>query len=875
MHIILTHEQADFDALASMLGAYLLEERALAVLPRRLNRNVQAFLTLYGADLKFVDPRDIPKRNVKTVTLVDTQSLVSMKGVINKTKINVVDHHAIRPGLSKDWHLIIEKTGAATTILVEGIQERGLRLTMVQATLLLLGIYEDTGALTYTRTNARDARAVAFLLEQNASLQIVNDFLNHPLSEEQQEIYESLRKTVTAHQVHGANILVATGNAKQSTEELSSIAHKLRDLLDPDALILLILTSSGVQMIARATTDQVNVGEIAKYFGGGGHRRAAAALIHGKGIEAIQAELFKKISKFVRPVVTVAEIMSRGPQLLSPETPVAEVAEQMQRYGYEGYPVVEKGQVIGLITRRAVDRTLNHKLKLNAGDVMSVGGATIMPDDSIEALQKVMTDTGWGQIPVIDPETQEIIGIVTRTDLLKILTAQEKGNGIKDISTRLESQLSASRLALLKAAAELAEDQHHAVYIVGGFVRDLILEKASQDFDLVVEGDAIELGNSLVKEYGGRVIIHKRFGTAKWQISKITEELSKLLSMKYDQKIIHTDFPDSLDLVSARREFYSAPTVLPTVERGSIKLDLHRRDFTINTLALRLDGSHYGELHDYWGGMTDINNGVVRVLHSLSFVDDPTRILRAIRFEQRFEYQIESRTLELLENALPLLDKVSGDRLRHELNRILQENNLMLMLARLESLGVLAAIHPDLIFNKEIEGWIGLGKNNLPQDKWEIKQKSEPYPISLTLFYVLWLHSLSEAQVASISKRLKLPAWLTQITVGTGSLMRNKKVIKSASPSEQTEIFEEVDKLSLYVFNLLINENTIHYAIDQYLSVWQKIKPCTTGLDLRARKIPPGPKYQEVLKALRAAWINEEVATEAEEKQLLDTILCG
>ncbi|MBT3239853.1 MAG: CBS domain-containing protein [Chloroflexi bacterium] len=872
MHILLTHEQADFDAIASLLGAHLLEVEAIAVLPRKLNRNVRAFLTLYGAELPFTDPVDLPKGNIEGITLVDTQSLITIKGMMKKTKINVIDHHEVRSDLSKEWHLNIEKTGAATTLLVEGIQERDLPLTMVQATLLLLGIYEDTGALTYSRTVSRDARAAAYLLEKGASLQIARDFLNHPLSPEQQEIYSQLKDSIETHSIQGSDILLATGDAGESTEEISSIVHKLRDLLDPDAVIVLITTAAGVQLVARATTDQVNVGEIAKHFGGGGHRRASAALIRGQELDDVQSELLKILPEFIRPIVTVAEIMSRGPQLLSPDTPVVEVAEQMRRYGYEGYPIVKNGKVKGLITRRAVDRTLAHKLNLKAKDIMKVGNSTILPTNSIEDLQKEMTDTGWGQIPVIDPKTEEIIGIVTRTDLLKILTPEVKGNGIHNISDRLEARLSPSRLAILKATAEIAQKHHQAVYIVGGFVRDLILDRPSQDYDLVIEGDAIALGDALVKEFGGRVISHKRFGTAKWQIAKIADELAKVLEDKNGQMINASDFPEFLDLVSARREFYSAPTVLPTVERGSIKLDLHRRDFTINTLALRLDGNHYGELHDYWGGMDDLNQGLLRVLHSLSFVDDPTRILRAVRFEKRFDYEIEPRTLELLENALQLLDKVSGDRIRHELSRILQEGNSMPTLHRLESLGVLSAIHPDLIFNSDIEKRIVL-KDNTPSDKWEFEPVSEQFPVQLAIAYSLWLHSLPKNSIASIAKRLKLPAALTKIILGVGSLTKNRDEILGNSPGKQTMTFEEVNPLALYGFYLVVGDKKIRKAIDQYMSEWRSIKPSTSGHDLRLKNIPPGPKYHEVLTALRIARINGDVTSDNEEKKLLEKLL--
>jgi len=231
-------------------------------------------------------------------------------------------------------------------------------------------------------------------------------------------------------------------------------------------------------------------------------------------------------------------------------------------------------------------------------------------------------------------------------------------------------------------------------------VRDLLLERPSPDFDLVVEGDAIALARSLARRFGGRVTGHARFGTAKWHLAGHKDGEPSRLSVAG---------LDSIDLVSARTEFYTHPTALPTVERGSIKLDLHRRDFTINTLALRLDGRHYGELHDYWGGVDDLKAGLVRVLHSLSFVDDPTRILRAVRFEQRFAFCIEDRTMQLLLEARPLIDRLSGDRIRHELNHILATSYAPQVLQRMHNLGILSAIH---------RAWVGTSGSMSTSRPW-------------------------------------------------------------------------------------------------------------------------------------------------------------
>ena len=187
----------------------------------------------------------------------------------------------------------------------------------------------------------------------------------------------------------------------------------------------------------------------------------------------------------------------------------------MQRTGFEGYPVVHAGEVVGLLTRRAVDRALAHRLNLTAASLMEAGEVTVLPDDSLQYLQARMTDSGWGQVPVVN-EAGEVIGIVTRTDLLKTLAPPAARTGARNLAARLEEALPPAHLDLIRSVAAQAAEQHLAVYVVGGFVRDLLLDRPSLDFDIVVEGDAIALGKALGKKYGGRVTSHTRFGTAKW-----------------------------------------------------------------------------------------------------------------------------------------------------------------------------------------------------------------------------------------------------------------------------------------------------------------------------------------------------------------------
>ncbi len=881
MHLILTHEQADFDGIASLLGASLLHPQAVALLPRRMNRNVRSFIDLYGPDLPFTENRDLPNRPIQTITLVDTQSLATPKGMSAATRVNVIDHHPLRPDLPAEWEQSLHELGACTTIFVQALQEKEFSLSFVQATLLLLGIYEDTGALTYASTTPQDIRAAAYLLEHGASLRILANFLNPPLSPEQRSLHDRLLASARSLTLNHQNILIAAASGEEMTEEISSIAHKLRDFLDPDALFLLVQTTEGIRLVARSTTDQINVGQVAAHFGGGGHARAAGALIHPSSLslqpdeaplEAVYRELSAVLPQHVRPPITVRRLMSRRPLVLNPETSAQHAAHLIQRYGYEGYPVVEKGRVIGLLTRRAVDRAIAHKLDLKVASLMDAGEASVHPQDTIEHLQKVMASTGWGQIPVTDPESGEVIGIVTRTDLLKTLAGGSQAvSERQNYALRLEAALPPARLSLLRAIAEEAHSRRQAVYIVGGFVRDLLLDRPSLDFDIVVEGDAILLANALAARLGGRVVSHARFGTAKWWIAETRADLIQRLPE--DGHLDPHDLPEFLDLITARTEFYDHPTALPTVERSSIKLDLHRRDFTINTLALRLDGHHYGELYDDWGGLLDLRRGWVRVLHSLSFVDDPTRMIRAVRFEQRFHFKIEPRTQQLMSEALPLLRQLSGARLRHEVDLILAETNANLMLTRLEELGLLQAVHPSLTYTPAMQPALLTALQTTPPAAWQLPAAHSGLPTAQRLAYAVWMLQLPSQALFPIADRLRFPADLTAAVQAAQRLSERCEVVSAQPPSQITEELDKVPPLGRYALYLTCPNPQARQLLETYTHLWSAVQPTLSGDDLRARGLPPGPLYRQILTMLRAAWLDQRIHTPAEEWPLVEAWL--
>lgn len=266
---ILTHENADLDALASLAAAKKLYPNAVALLPRRLNRNVRDFLTLYGEPFDFVLQDQAPRRKFNRVLLVDTQTLPSARGLTDAPQVHIVDHHPLAHPLDERTTYSGGQTGATTTLLVETLREKNLPLTRLEATLLALGIYEDTGSLTYIDTTPRDLQAVAYLVELGASFDLLGEFLHQPLAADQRVLYNQLLKRVETHEIGGQTIVIATVRVLEYVEEVSTLAQQLMQLHDPAALFLLVQMGSQIQLVARSKSEAIDVAEIARAFGGG------------------------------------------------------------------------------------------------------------------------------------------------------------------------------------------------------------------------------------------------------------------------------------------------------------------------------------------------------------------------------------------------------------------------------------------------------------------------------------------------------------------------------------------------------------------------------------------------------------------------------
>ena len=415
----------------------------------------------------------------------------------------------------------------------------------------------------------------------------------------------------------------------------------------------------------------------------------------------------------------------------------------------------------------------------------------------------------------------------------------------------LEDMLSPERLSLLRKVAKQAGRLNLPLYLVGGVVRDLYLGHPAMDFDLVVEGDALRLARTLVEKHSGKLTVHSRFGTAQWFLPE---------SLGSDV----TGFT-TLDLISARSETYKQPAALPIVHLGSFVDDLRRRDFSINTLALRLDGDHFGEVHDELGGLEDLQHSLLRVLHPLSFIDDPTRLFRLIRYEQRYGFHITPETLALIPDALPGIKLLSAERVRHELDLVLEEDNSMAMLQHMAELEILATVHPFLEWNGSV------------RDRFLTASLSDQGPDRLLshrlLGWSLWLMGVSKGGLVAVDKRLHFEVHTREVLLAASALWADLNSLSGKKPSQYVARLDKIPLAAVRSIFLASPPGLVRQNLFDYLETWRHIKPKINGNDLKAIGLPTGPSYQTILHTLRNAWLDGKVKTVKQEKALLGKLV--
>ncbi len=690
MEIIVTHLASDFDSFSGMVAAKKLYPEAEIILPSSINQNVREFMVLHEEKLPPIkEIADINPDKVNRVIVIDTRiasRLGPVQDIVNKKNVEkiTIDHHKkTREDIhdSKNYH---KNVGSTTTIIVNEIIEKNLPVSQFEATLFALGIYEDTGNFTYLNTTPDDLEAVSFLLKKNANIYVVSKFLNLPLNKKQHDLLEKLILNARTIKINEKEILISDSKTKNYIEGLSVLTRKLGMVEEKNIVFCWVKMKDKIYMVGRSDDADTDVSGILSAFKGGGHRLAASAVIKDVEFEEIEKILTGALRKKIKKPILAKNIMTFPVRVINENESISYSSNMLKKYGHTGIPIVDdRGILTGIITRKDLDKAAKHGLShapvkgFRSGEIITAG-----PNSTIESIQRLMIENGIGRVPIVS--RKKIIGIVTRKDIIRFLNYRDEENKIirnKYIDKTLNEFETGSRYfdinlmkrinilftrdiaKLLLQISALAREDKNKVYLVGGMVRDIILNKPNIDIDIVVEKDGISFSNKLAEKLNAKVWTHKKFKTS----------------------VIVLGNKSHIDVATARIEYYEKPAALPDIEEGSIRQDLYRRDFTINSMAVSLNKESMGDLIDYFGGLRDIRKKKIKVMHKLSFVEDPTRIFRAVRFEQRFGFKIDSQTESLIRHAIEndIITKLTGVRIRDELIAIVEEEKPWKPLKRL------------------------------------------------------------------------------------------------------------------------------------------------------------------------------------------------
>jgi tRNA nucleotidyltransferase (CCA-adding enzyme) len=690
--LIATHTNTDFDGFAAMVAVRKLYPEAHISLGGAVNRNVREFQALYADAIPVVDPSDVDKESVRRLILVDTvhaNRIGDLGDLCGADGVQVIafDHHsrdADPPAYLPAGSLVSSADGALTTLLVRIILERGIQMTPFEATVFALGIHEDTGSLTFSTTTARDAAALALCMQHGADTALLEKWLANALSPAQRHTLAAALDSAVELPVAEATVLLSALRQELYVEGVSVVAHRVMDLTGCDAYFLLVGMENRVFVTARSRGGRLDVAKALAAVGGGGHAAAASAVIKDRGLEAVAAELAAAAPGALPPVRTAAELLIPGLPAAGPATKVDEAAVHCRREGLGGLVVADDDRLIGQVTLADLERASAHGL--GHAPVKAVMGAKVTVVGAASPVERVaetiaQEDMGWAPV-VGDPAAvpvrrSDVLGHVTRRSVVGDTGSPEPAEPV--VANLAGSLGELGRDEVLRQVQAVAATVR-GVYLVGGAVRDILLGETGVDIDIAVEGDGIAFAEELATRVGGHVRPHEKFGTAVVVAADAEGERLRV------------------DVASTRTESYEYPTALPKVQHAGIRSDLARRDFTINAMAVSLKPETYGNLLDYFGGLGDLRAGRIVVLHNLSFIEDPTRILRAIRYESRYDLRMDERTLELARACcdMDLVGDLSSARLRDELVALLDEEKVDFALRRVDELGLSPSVHARL-----------------------------------------------------------------------------------------------------------------------------------------------------------------------------------
>jgi tRNA nucleotidyltransferase (CCA-adding enzyme) len=835
VQVIVTHANTDFDAFAAMLAARRLYPDALIALSGSLNRNVRDFYRLHAEELGIVEAGRIDLGRIERLIVVETshpERLGDFAAVARSPEVEVVlfDHHSAE---ELDWvrpeNAVRSDDGALTTTMVAILAERELEVTPLEATAFALGIHEDTGSLGYAGTTIRDAEALAWCMRHGASQEMVARYLHTPLAERERALLDALVAGLEPHTAGGHELLLTALSWPEYVDGVSNLAHKIVDLTDSRALVCLVEMEGRVFCVVRTRVAELDAAVMAGALGGGGHSQAASATFRGSLDEA-RERVLAALPQALRRGVSAGEIMSRPPRFVSPDDTVAHAMVLCQRHRQSGIQVGDEHHLAGMVTREDLDKAIGHGLShAPVKSVMSSDVITCAEDAPLAEVMRLVSGSSSGRVPVLRDGV--VVGVVTRSDVLRALeqrTDEEPREKPASIADKLDAL---ENLRPVFEAVQAVSGTFEGVYLVGGAVRDVLMGEPNFDVDIAVEGDGIALGQALAEALGGRVVPHDRFGTA---------------------IVVHEG--GRVDVATARTEFYDSPGALPTVEQASIRQDLYRRDFTINAMAASLKGEDFGRLVDHFGGLRDLESGVVRVLHNLSFIDDPTRIFRAIRYENRYGLAMDAHTLALARACVEmnLVGELSSARLRDELQALLSEESIGDSVRRLAELGIDHAIHPHLAADTE--------SVQLIEKLDRVRAEHAPEAPVWRLRLAALARRLHPDELYEWFERLKLrrrDADRIADAVAVGPRLP-ELLADTAEPAEVRALVQPHDPDGA-LFALAVSEGFVRERLEQYFADLRDVRLEISGGDLAKLGLHESPRVGAILEELLRRKLNGEL----------------
>lgn len=882
MRLITTHHNADFDGLASLIAAQKIYPDAVMAFSGSQERNVREFVSqslLYRYDFRKL--KDIDLKSVDTLILVDTRSsdrIGNFAECLNNPgiKIHIYDHHPQNGGDLRGEVEVIEDVGSTTTILTNILKEEQIEITPAEATIFALGIYEDTGSLTHLTTTPEDLMAAAWLVQNGAKLDQVAQFISHELTSAQISILHELMKNAKQYTIQDIPVVVVTHSLPEYVDEFALIVRRFMTMENINVLFALISMGGRVYLIARSRIADVNVGIIARDLDGGGHATAASATLKNLTLIEAQEKLIYTLHRHIRPQPIASEMMSKPAITVLPDATIVEVKALLTRYNITAAPVRDdirtatenSHSILGIITRMIVEKAAHHNLgDRPVSEFMTTEVQTLPLNATLADIQELIIENRQRLIPIV--QNKALMGVITRTDLLNRLVNDPSHlpknllheadhpslARMRNLNSLLVECLSREMIQLLQTIGEVAKKLDCNAFAVGGFVRDLLMKKANLDLDIVVEGDGIVFAKALAHHLHGRYRTHERFKTA-------------MVLMPDGFKI---------DIATARLEYYEYPAAMPTVELSSIKLDLSRRDFTINAMAIHLNPEHFGTLIDFFNCQNDLKQKTIKVLHNLSFVEDPSRIFRAIRFETRMDFQISPHTRRLIVNAvnMKLFGKTSDSRFLTELKIILSEENPLPALERLAEFDLFQFLWPDLRPHYKFDRRFlhVLTQAQLAISWFRLLYLEEP--CRNWVVYLLAIMSRSKvAELSAFCRRFEETAKITEYLIdqkeradNAANQLARENHLKN---SEIVAQFEEIGIEGLLYIMAIARKNHVKKAVSLYVTTLQHIEPLNSGKDLIKMGYKPGPEFKEILSFLKKARLDNLVRDREEEIALLN-----